>query len=362
MLGAESETEQAETSQNSQSNAQNEPVAPLSANLDPEAGPASPPAATPEESAGDAVRAKEAKSSTFKTRVKLGAGMLVIMLGMLAADHAFQFSYCFMALALMATMLGLLEFYRMASQAGSEPWWFTGTLFGTGVVAVQWWMLEIANFDTVLQVEGGLLAVVIYLLVIMALNVLLPERKTGAQNIAITTFGVLYIGLFMSFFIKIRAMRTNVEGGPAFQSGEAMIWLIFLSAKCTDMGAYFIGRKFGTVKLIPKVSPGKTWEGALGGLASGMIAALVVYYASGLGNMKVMQHFPPTTAAFLGFIIAVAAMSGDLFESLLKRRYEVKDSANLVPAFGGMLDMIDSLLLNGPIVYFFLQFTNILEP
>lgn len=150
---------------------------------------------------------------------------------------------------------------------------------------------------------------------------------------ALLTVG--YIGLLPVFIIAMRFLDQP--------TGLAAIGVWLASAKCGDMGAYFAGSWWGRTKLIPRLSPGKTVEGCIGGLAFGMFGAVVV----GLPAMGL----PWWQLALLGAAIAAAGMIGDLVESLLKRAAGVKDSSDMVRGFGGMLDIMDSLLMTAPVAY-----------
>src|SRR5438874_3131046 len=127
--------------------------------------------------------------------------------------------------------------------------------------------------------------------------------------------------------------------------------MILLVVKFTDIGAYFGGRAFGRHKLIPWLSPGKTWEGLVWGLiTAGIVGALCTYPWRGPGKYPI-PHVPPIKGFIFGVIIGGIGQLGDLLESLMKRDAEVKDSGRLVPGFGGILDIIDSPLLAAPFAY-----------
>jgi phosphatidate cytidylyltransferase len=126
------------------------------------------------------------------------------------------------------------------------------------------------------------------------------------------------------------------------------IWVIAV-AKFTDVGGYLVGSMIGRHKLAPSISPGKTWEGVVGGLLlSALVAFLPVHFAQ--------EYFPlwltPLRAVCLAFPIGIAAIASDLSESAFKRRAGVKDSGRCIPGIGGALDLADSLLLAGPVAYY----------
>lgn len=140
-------------------------------------------------------------------------------------------------------------------------------------------------------------------------------------------FGAVYAGLPSVTLVWLRA-------DPS--AGGAVIWWLLLVVWSTDIGAYAFGRLIGGPKLLPAVSPKKTWAGLVGGmLSAGVAAALVALWAGAAVGM-------PVFAA--GAVVAVVAQAGDLFESWIKRRCNVKDSSNIIPGHGGVLDRVDGLL------------------
>ena len=162
-------------------------------------------------------------------------------------------------------------------------------------------------------------------------------------------FGILYIGGMLSFAYGLRYHRFTINA----IGGTALVLLPLLLTWASDTGAYFVGREFGRRKLIPSVSPGKTLEGALGGLLFTMLAAwLLGRYALPEVTRLGMTH---AAALTFGALISVAAQAGDLAESLLKREAGVKDSSRIIPGHGGVLDRVDSLLFTLPLGYFLIE-------
>jgi len=132
---------------------------------------------------------------------------------------------------------------------------------------------------------------------------------------------------------------------------KALILFLLLIIWATDIGAYFVGKFFGKNKLCPSVSPGKTLEGVYGGIALAQIVAITFVYSS--TQMLLLNDF--LIFSFLALSVSLVSVLGDLFESVLKRIAEVKDSGNILPGHGGLLDRIDSLTSSAPI--FFILFT-----
>jgi phosphatidate cytidylyltransferase len=159
-----------------------------------------------------------------------------------------------------------------------------------------------------------------------------------------TVLAVAYIGLLGSFTIQMRWFEGR------FQGILALVFL-FATAKGADTGAYAMGRLTGRHKLWPRLSPQKTVEGAVGGLVFGVAATLLVAAITRYWLRVPTLDWP--YAAVYGLVVAAAAQLGDLMESMIKRDCERKDASQMVPGFGGVLDVIDSLMFAGPVAYAF---------
>ncbi len=136
---------------------------------------------------------------------------------------------------------------------------------------------------------------------------------------------------------------------------ELVILALFTTFAC-DTSAFFVGRTWGKHHMTPTISPHKTWEGAIGGFAGAVAAAAALCYLLNLGSWTLPLSY--LEAVGVGCLVGVAAQLGDLLESMLKRRAGVKDSGNLLPGHGGVLDRIDSLVFTGVIVYYFVLWVD----
>lgn len=164
------------------------------------------------------------------------------------------------------------------------------------------------------------------------------------MNLSATVFSIAYLAVPLSCMILI----------AYFGKQDGRWWLLYLVTvtKMTDTGGFFIGKQFGKQKLAPYISPKKTWEGALGGLACAIITAFVIKMIAVLFNGDFSISL--WQSLWLGASIGIVAQCGDLAESLLKRDGGIKDS-NQIPGLGGMLDVVDSLVFTAPLVYIFLK-------
>jgi len=176
----------------------------------------------------------------------------------------------------------------------------------------------------------------------IALGVALLARKRtlakASQHMAAVYASLLYVPLLVSVWSPMKG---------DFNNGASWLFVTLAIAFGSDTVAYFFGRFLGKHKLYPAVSPKKTMEGAFGGLVGGVLAT------AGFGSLWLIPELPIGHAVVLGICGSAVGQFGDLFESMLKRGYGVKDSGNLLPGHGGMLDRIDALLFVAPVVYYY---------
>ena len=237
--------------------------------------------------------------------------------------------------------LGAWEFFRMARETGTLP------IEPAGIVLAA--LLPIAVHAQRLGVYTlSLTAIVAMILVLFASSIWLrgPSGKP-LSSVAITVFGVFYPGL-LAYIYAVR--YHNYAVGAA--AGTALVFLPILLTWSTDVGAYAFGRLFGKKKLIPSVSPGKTVEGAVGGL--GLTILICLLYVRFILMPYAQLGLTIQGAVLFAIVVSIAAQVGDLAESLLKREAGVKDSSRILPGHGGILDRFDSLLFVMPIAFLLL--------
>ena len=179
------------------------------------------------------------------------------------------------------------------------------------------------------------------------------EGDASVRAVALALLGFVYVPvLFAGFIIRLTLHPSSIE------SGLWLILLVVVAAKFTDMGAYLVGTMFGRHKAIPHISPAKSWEGYIGSLFFAVGGAFAVHAISAISGRH-LNWLEWHHVAGLGVVLALAAMTGDLAESILKRSLEVKDSGQVLPGIGGILDLIDSLCFALPVAYFYLLLTGI---
>jgi phosphatidate cytidylyltransferase len=216
---------------------------------------------------------------------------------------------------------------------------------GSGLLMLHAFLTQFGWFQ---QIAASALAFVLVAVMIMAALRRAWGRNTNEAitHMAGTMLATLYLGGLAWFLLALRVKHSTKAGG--FQGSTAVVFMILLVVKFADIGAFFIGSRFGRHKLIPWLSPKKSWEGLLGGVATAAVVGLICARIWP-DDLVTIASIPK--ALIFGGIIGAVGQAGDLLESLMKRDAEMKDSGQLVPGFGGLLDIIDSPLLAAPVAY-----------
>ena len=178
-------------------------------------------------------------------------------------------------------------------------------------------------------------------------------REPGASvaRIALTIWVVAYLGLLPSFLAQLRWPAGIADEGRFGEAGTLALALAIFVPKCGDIGAYFAGRFLGRHPMAPVLSPKKTWEGAAGGLGASVAAAIAI---DRTGSAPVLSSLWAEIG--FGLTVAIAGMLGDLAESLIKRDCRQKDASQVLPGFGGVLDVVDAIVFAAPVAYCWLRF------
>lgn len=265
---------------------------------------------------------------------------------------------CLVAMAL--TGAALHEFFAMVRNVDLEPFRLTGMGFGIVLLPYYVWTKELESLLGPQALTAFLIAPLLLLVLALMARAYTRGEEFGAQlkNIAVTLFGVLYIAVPMAFLILTRFLTEKPHSAG---EGWDLVMLVVAVTKASDVGAYFTGTLIGRHKLAPKVSPNKTIEGAIGGIVMSVLVALIMVYGMKIQTLSGLEYGLVATISF-GITVGIASMIGDLTESLIKRGTNIKDSGNLLPSFGGVLDVVDSFLVSAPVAYFmlaiFVKFTT----
>jgi len=211
---------------------------------------------------------------------------------------------------------------------------------GAGLLAIHAFCMQFEHFRTISA--STMAFIIVFVMLFAALQrAWLRTTHDAIVHMAGTVLATLYLGGLGWFLMALRVKNSPRPGG--FHGTTMVIVMILLVVKFTDIGAYFGGRAFGRHKLIPWLSPGKTWEGLFFGLlTAGLVGAICARW-----TMELLWY----RGLIFGIIIGGIGQLGDLLESLMKRDAQVKDSGKLIPGFGGILDVIDSPLLAAPFAY-----------
>lgn len=258
--------------------------------------------------------------SPLASRMLVAAILLPLVVGLVYLGGWWLFG-----LALVGGLLALHELYVMTREL--RPLVLGGyvgfvlTLLGLQSGGPEWML-------------GGLLSTFVFAFVVYGLG---GVRQSATASFAVTLLGVAWVGSGIGCLLLIRDI-------PEF--GFWAVMAVLFTVFAADTGAFFVGRTLGRHRMAPAISPRKSWEGLVGGLVAAVATAFVILYRDRDEFLTISQSL------LLGLVIALAAVLGDLFESAVKRDFDLKDSGRVLAGHGGMLDRLDSLLWAGPAAYF----------
>ena len=291
---------------------------------------------------------KPTKDEVFRARLT----STLILWAIVTAVFISQNAWAFFGLVSFLTIAGAIEFRGLFSKFPGDGCRTIGLVAGLAVA-----------LHTGVGLIGGCLDQDNYLWELVGLIVVVlagfcwrfRNGIEGRQSVDAVGDGLLayvYVPVLFGCFV-FRLIFLPDTGGEV--PGAWLLLLMIAAAKFTDMGAYITGSLIGKNKMAPHLSPAKTWEGFFGALAFAQLAAWSVWALSG----ETLAWIPPIHVGVLTLLIGLVAVAGDLAESVLKRSLEVKDSGNLMPGIGGILDLIDSLCFAAPVTYFYLLATGL---
>lgn len=250
-------------------------------------------------------------------------------------------------------LAGQWEFYRAQEEKGHKVFKYSGLFCGALVFFNSWYFLIHHPGHARFVHFGGELVLVFSLLGALIRLVVVPEtHKAPITTAALTLLGLMYVPFLFNFVALLAFLPGDME-----QNRFILIYLLAVT-KFSDVGAYVIGSLVGRHKMIPRISPGKTWEGFAGAVLTSLVISVVLTQA-------LRAHVPAISFAdsmILGLLLPLVSVVGDLAESVVKRDASIKDSGRSIPGIGGALDLIDSILFTAPVLYFYLQFTASAQP
>lgn len=269
----------------------------------------------------------------------LGKRILTALIGIPIAAYVINYGeWLFAAMILMLTLLAWHEFYTMLQNKNINIYYSLGFLLNTVIAGCAW----LGNSQE--------LVMVMFISTLLALvKIVTSGTKFTVTDATFSLLGISYIGVSFAHLLLLRYTDSSQYISTSFgqlSAGAAYLWLAFVGTWASDTFAYFVGTYLGRHKLCPMISPGKTIEGALGGLIGSVIAIVL------LGNIFKLSM---THSVIMGLLVGVAAPLGDLVESAIKRFAGVKDSGRILPGHGGILDRFDSILFAVPAIYYYIH-------
>jgi phosphatidate cytidylyltransferase len=298
--------------------------------------------------ASAAAAASSSKARVFLSRLFSTVILWSVILAAMFSGNKVLSDYVFLGLMLLLAATGLAEFYGLVEKRGLVCFKWCGLfggmllmfgtfLHGTGILGTHGSPSRVNDFETSF--------LILFVLGLCVRQFVSRSNTAGILAISTTLFGLMYVPWLLNFIQKINFF-------PGIQDdGRFYVLYFIVVTKFSDTGAYAVGSLIGRHKMIPRISPGKTWEGFGGAIVVSAAASLI--FTHFLGDR--MPGMKPLHAVVLGVVLSSTAVIGDLIESLFKREAGVKDSGRLFPGIGGILDLLDSLLFNAPIMYLYLR-------
>jgi len=288
------------------------------------------------------------KLKTFFRRLLSTVVLWAIILTALFCGNKAISDYSFLVVMVFLAVSGLAEFYGIAAKRDLVCFNYWG-IFGGALLIIGTFLQVTGHIGThgsparVNDFETSFL--ILFVLGLCLRQFFSRSNTAGILAISTTLFGLMYVAWLLNFLQKINFFEGLNDNGKYY-----VLYFIVVT-KFSDTGAYSVGSLIGKHKMIPRISPGKTWEGFGGAIVVSTLASVLFahFFRDKLAGMNWIH------AVILGVVLSVCAVVGDLIESLFKREAGVKDSGNFFPGIGGILDLLDSLLFNAPIMYLYLR-------
>jgi len=265
--------------------------------------------------------------------------ILTAFMGIPIAAYVINYGeWLFAAAVLVLTLLAWHEFYTVLQNKSIKVFYSLGILINIFILGCAW----LGNFQE--------FVIVIYVGTLLTLlKIVTSGTKFTIVDAAVSLFGISYIGMSFAHLLLLRYTDNSIYLMTAWgelSAGAAYVWLAFVGTWASDTFAFFVGSYLGKHKLCPGISPNKTIEGALGGMFGSLIAIVL---------LGVLFKLPISHSAIMGILVGIAAPVGDLVESAIKRFAGVKDSGQILPGHGGILDRFDSILFTVPAIYYYMH-------
>lgn len=263
----------------------------------------------------------------FTTRLISGIILVIISLFVVVSGGSILF-----VTSGMISLTGLFELYRVM-KIEKNPLGFVGYVTAISYYGLLWFQGQ--EYVTLMAITALMIFMTLYVFTF-------PRYKT--EEVTVAFFGVFYVAVMLSYIYQVRVMA----------DGRYLVWLIFISSWGCDTFAYCVGMLFGKHRLAPVLSPKKSIEGAVGGIAGAAVLGLL--YSALFGSRMQDVTNPQLACSLACAIAAVISQIGDLAASAIKRNHNVKDYGHLIPGHGGILDRFDSMLFTAPAIFFAVTF------
>lgn len=286
------------------------------------------------------------RGKIFLRRLASSVALWTIVLLAIFSKNRIVSDYFFLLIMFLLSGAGMIEFYDLAKKIGLPCYKGWGIFGGLSLMISTFFYLSGVAGSNIAPAQANDFETSFLILFVLGLCVRQFMSKSNPEAItaiSTTLFGLMYVPWLLNFIQKIN-FYPGIEG-------RYYVLHFILVTKFSDLGAYVTGSLIGKHKMIPRISPGKTWEGFAGAIViSTLVSIGYAHLAKGhLSNMN------PLHATVLGILLSSTAVVGDLIESLFKREAGVKDSGRLFPGIGGILDLMDSLLFNAPLMYLYVR-------
>ena len=271
-----------------------------------------------------------------------------VLIALFAGRNLFA-DVVFLIVMLAIAGIGLKEFYVLVTKAGFDCFYKWGMAGGLMLMTSTFLYIRMTDNVSAAKTNDFETGILILFVLGLCFRQFMSKRGgSGLLRISTTLFGLMYVPWLLNFIQKLHFFPP-VAGVQV--DGNYYVLYFILVTKFSDLGAYVVGSLIGRHKMIPRISPGKTWEGFGGAIVVSTLVsvAFVHFLPHHLLHMNMMH------AVILGVLLSVTAVVGDLIESIFKREAKVKDSGRIFPGIGGILDLMDSLLFNAPLMYLYLR-------
>lgn len=299
----------------------------------------------PETSSSELPSPATKKWATFLLRSRSTAWLWLLFGAALVSGNALLFYLIILAL----TVSGMSEFFHLLHMKRARGDATVTIALSVAYVSAFFWSAASGRTDVLGTLDLG----AVYLITVAGFLIhMTAPVKEGQSHVAVMScvFGFIYAAFLFNFVTRISWFDDGMPHEGEVKGRTYMLFLLGVT-KFTDMGAYVVGSLIGRHKMAPHLSPGKTWEGFAGAVVFAYLAAFGITWAFPRG----VPLLTPIHTAILALLLSLGAILGDLAESTLKRSLRAKDSGQVMPGIGGILDLIDSIIFTAPILYFYLK-------